>query len=174
MTGKKHSKFKLTFIVVLLLTLSSCNNFNSDYKETEISLANFKELNYYLLTIYKDRKLRPDFTPGYDIMTFFTRDSLLKNEELNSNAKDLFEQKKLEVITVHRPNLIQYKIKQVKKEPFFGIGLNYLTFSLFYADISESKDQIIKETIVGGEEKIIWTKSFDDNWTYVVSEHFSD
>lgn len=174
MAEKKHNKFKLTAIAVLLLILSSCNNFNSDYNKIENGLQDYKELNSYLLTIYRDRKPKPDFIPGYDIITFFTKDSLLKNEELSIYAKDLFKKNKLHVITVHRPNLIQYKIKQEKKEPFLGIGLNYLTYSLFYANIDENKDQIIEKTIKGSEEKIIWTKEFDDNWIYVVSEHFSD
>ena len=174
MTEKKHRKFKLTFIVVLLLTLSSCNNFNSDYKEIEISLNDFKELNNYLLKIYKDRELRPDFTSGYDILEFYTKDSLLKNQELYIKSKDLFEKRKLELITVHRPDLIQYYIKKEKKEPFLGIGLNYLTFSLFYTDLGNSKNQILEETINGAEEKIIWTKGYDDNWIYIVSEHYSD
>ncbi len=172
----KNTSILKPFIYALVFCcFISCNNYSEQYNKTEKFLSDFKMLNELVYPIHKDKKVSENFIEGNFIIGLYKEDSLKNNKQLYEKSKILIDNNQLDMILVHRPTVKQYQITTEHKEPPFGLGLNYIVYSLFYTKLEDiDEEEFITLIIKRDEEKVNWIKKIDTNWYYVVSEHYSD
>lgn len=149
----------LTFIILTFI-LISCQS-PTDLELDLNSVKEYSELHIYLIT----SKINYGFikTP-----------SELDDENAQNTFTKLQSKNKLINISYSNKELIFYKIKQERVEPFLGLGLQYYSHYIIYIiDEEPNFEKIFKENFEL-EEKLYQSENITTNWYYAIGEHFSD
>ncbi|MGZ5244106.1 MAG: hypothetical protein ACXWDO_00790 [Bacteroidia bacterium] len=160
---------KITFSFILIVFLSGCGNYNLDFKDTERDLADFEVVNNILLSKHKTFQSKDNYEPGFNIQGNYLPTEILDFDSLNL----LKSIPTFKYIIVHRPEFIQYVLKQERSGRF--IFSDKFEHCIIYSKFKDEEfEKFLSETAKHQESRINWRKQYDSNWTYVVFKEFAN